>query len=598
MDLPISADTLVRVTTNTSVGLAVFNASDLRFLWANAAFRKMVRTKAIPPEFPEVGMTLRDLVAPTYRPVFDELIGLASELPVAYDFERPFRRTRDTTFPAEFWLRKVSEEPAGDEYLVLEIVDMSFQKLFEEVTEKRMQLQRVLTSISDALVVVGQELRISGTYSEEARRLFGQPSLADVPLCDVVFPHRDTDVVAKGEWARMETFLSTAFALLVPEQYPAVEESLAPRLIHCPRGRLFAVHYSPVLQDDAICSMILVLQDQTELFRLKESVHAVEHQSAAHAIQSLARQVSLKRGELTRFLEDVLPLLSHLDEICETHDRQGTEDLLRVLHTVKGNARMFDLRALEAFAHEAESALFSAVSETSEYQAALYWKDFSRFAQEVVRTLESLSRLLREDSDDHEQSWESFLEARKDMVARVATELGKEAVLEGRAFGVRPRGRDLGVLGLVLLHLTRNSLDHGIEGVAQRLAAGKRRTGRIEFELRFKDQCFSVTFGDDGQGIAVDRILEKAHRLDMVSKTTNHLSLPELTDLLCKPGFSSFDAATMVSGRGVGLDSVRRSIEQHGGSVTIQSTGPDGTTFVVSWRAVEEYSSVTGPDPS
>ncbi|QUX96730.1 chemotaxis protein CheA [Marinomonas sp. CT5] len=130
-----------------------------------------------------------------------------------------------------------------------------------------------------------------------------------------------------------------------------------------------------------------------------------------------------------------------------------------------------------------------------------------------------------------------------------------------------------------LLHLIRNSVDHGIEMPSKRLEANKDETGIVKLSAAQKGGEIVITITDDGAGLNRDRILEKA--------LEKGISLPEpLTDsavwqLIFEAGFSTAAEVTDVSGRGVGMDVVRRNIESLGGRIDISSTAGMGTVFTI-----------------
>jgi two-component system chemotaxis sensor kinase CheA len=131
-----------------------------------------------------------------------------------------------------------------------------------------------------------------------------------------------------------------------------------------------------------------------------------------------------------------------------------------------------------------------------------------------------------------------------------------------------------------LLHLVRNSLDHGIERPAARIAAGKPETGRIELKAYQKGGNVVIEIRDDGRGLAYDRIFSKAVEHGLFPASANP-SPEEIAEMIFKPGFSTAEAVSDVSGRGVGMDVVRNNIRSLGGTVEVSSQPGRGTCFNV-----------------
>jgi len=131
-----------------------------------------------------------------------------------------------------------------------------------------------------------------------------------------------------------------------------------------------------------------------------------------------------------------------------------------------------------------------------------------------------------------------------------------------------------------LLHLVRNSLDHGIEPPAARLAAGKPETGRIELKAYQKGGNVVIEVRDDGRGLAYDRIFSKAVERGLFPASANPAP-EEIAEMIFRPGFSTAEAVSDVSGRGVGMDVVRSNIRSLGGTIEVASQPGSGTCFTV-----------------
>jgi two-component system chemotaxis sensor kinase CheA len=129
-----------------------------------------------------------------------------------------------------------------------------------------------------------------------------------------------------------------------------------------------------------------------------------------------------------------------------------------------------------------------------------------------------------------------------------------------------------------LLHMVRNSVDHGIEVAAERIAAGKNPTAQIRLSAYHQGGKIVIEISDDGRGLNAERIRAKAEQRNLVSPTTV-LSDSEVYQLIFEPGFSTAEKITDVSGRGVGMDVVRRNVEKLRGRIETHSTLGQGTTF-------------------
>ena len=131
-----------------------------------------------------------------------------------------------------------------------------------------------------------------------------------------------------------------------------------------------------------------------------------------------------------------------------------------------------------------------------------------------------------------------------------------------------------------LVHMVRNSCDHGIESKEARLRAGKTDTGTIKLSAGHKDGSIVITLQDNGQGIDPERIYNLAQQRGLIKEGTK-LSNQEIFRLILAPGFSTAKTVTDVSGRGVGMDIVMKALEKLRGSLDIDSTLSQGSIFTL-----------------
>lgn len=136
-------------------------------------------------------------------------------------------------------------------------------------------------------------------------------------------------------------------------------------------------------------------------------------------------------------------------------------------------------------------------------------------------------------------------------------------------------------IGDPLMHLVRNAVDHGIEQDKERISLGKAAAGTITLEARNAGSEVLIIIKDDGRGLNKDKILNKAIENGLLDKAPEEMSDREIFNLIFLPGFSTKDAVTEFSGRGVGMDVVVNNIEAVGGSIQIESRVGKGTIITL-----------------
>jgi two-component system chemotaxis sensor kinase CheA len=345
-------------------------------------------------------------------------------------------------------------------------------------------------------------------------------------------------------------------------------------------------------------------------------------------------------AEVPEGLEDVyLEFLSEAREILDGLDddlielekgRQGQKTLesaFRRMHTLKGAAGFLNLGEIQAVAHKAEDDL---AEMRRDGVAAVR-------VRSVLAALDVLRNLLFDDAGGSPDSrpvrvegsvLDRLLELSGEISARrhvlLSTAEGaagfgrlvdamRNTVLRARvqpvgdAFGRLPRivrdasvqvgkkvelvlhGKEVEIdrsllepVGDVLVHLLRNAVDHGVETPQERSAAGKRDLATIEVRAYHSVDGVVIEVTDDGRGIDTDRVKTIAVERGIVDHArVSGLSEAEIVELLFLPGFSTAGSAGLLSGRGVGMDVVRTTVEAAGGSVTVESRRGSGTTVLL-----------------
>jgi len=168
------------------------------------------------------------------------------------------------------------------------------------------------------------------------------------------------------------------------------------------------------------------------------------------------------------------------------------------------------------------------------------------------------------------------------LVRDLAREAGKEIelILEGNEIELDKAVLD--AIGEPLLHLLRNAVDHGIETAESRQQQGKKRAGTIKLAASRMENHVSISVADDGAGIEPKQIKEVFVRKGLIKpEEAESLQDRDILDMLFKSGVSSAEKVTEVSGRGVGLDVVRNSVKQLGGTVNIITDKGKGTNFTL-----------------
>ncbi|HXV64342.1 MAG TPA: chemotaxis protein CheA [Vicinamibacteria bacterium] len=168
------------------------------------------------------------------------------------------------------------------------------------------------------------------------------------------------------------------------------------------------------------------------------------------------------------------------------------------------------------------------------------------------------------------------------VVRDLANSEGKQVELEVRG-GITELDKTIvDALGEPLLHLVRNAIDHGLETPAERERSGKPRCGRLVLQSFYEGNHVHIVVEDDGRGIDAAKVAEKARRLGLDDRDRLDLSgESEILDIIYRPGFTTRETVSDVSGRGIGMDVVRESIENLKGVIELTTAPGKGTRFLI-----------------
>lgn len=164
------------------------------------------------------------------------------------------------------------------------------------------------------------------------------------------------------------------------------------------------------------------------------------------------------------------------------------------------------------------------------------------------------------------------------LVRDAARTLGKQVDFEIDGKEIELDRSMLDEIGDPIVHLLRNAVDHGIESPADRADAGKSPIGRLTLSASRDRSAVLIRVTDDGRGIDRSKVLQRARATGLIDAATTDLTDDELMRLISRPGFSTADAVTEISGRGVGIDAVQARVRALGGSVDIRTEPGQGTT--------------------
>jgi chemosensory pili system protein ChpA (sensor histidine kinase/response regulator) len=305
---------------------------------------------------------------------------------------------------------------------------------------------------------------------------------------------------------------------------------------------------------------------------------------------NLAGETSIFRGRIEQQVSDFAFTLSEMeatiDRVRDQLRRLDTETQAQILSSIQAEAERAgyeDFDPLEMDRHsqlqQLSRSLFESASDLLDLKETLAAR--SRDAETLLLQQARVNSELQEGlMRTRMVPFDRLVPRLRRIVRQVSTELGKQVDFHiGNAEGEMDR-TVLERIVAPLEHMLRNAVDHGIESVDARRAAGKREQGNIRLDMGREGGDIVLTLSDDGAGIRLDAVRQKAIQRGLMDADSD-LSDHEVLQFILEAGFSTAEKVTQISGRGVGMDVANSEVKQLGGSMSIESIPGKGTTFTV-----------------
>jgi signal transduction histidine kinase len=491
------------------------------------------------------------------------------------------------------------------------------------LSEKRDELASLFDSMRQGVLAFGADGKVTGQHSHKAKQIFGRDVLHGAHVAELLFSGRPDFDLGRQEF---DLWLESVFAAGEGE----LKEMLALAPDHCvvnegaPEEQHLRLEFRPVLEQGALVRIMLLVTDESEQVRLKREAD----RQKALGERAIERMRRLAASGAHAFLETLRSAESRLGEIAYALDAaekaltMAQVDLMfRAAHTIKGDARLYDLDHLVAAAErfeellqqlrkdavdrvlrmtpEALEAAKGLLTEASEAivvardklveaspigaaildQVSVRESDLRALRQQVMRlhmTLgEDASRLSEATSRLLARPFGASAAGLVDAVERWSLQQGKLASVQlvGKEIAVSPELHE--VLPAVLGHLARNAVAHGIEPPEARAGQAKAERGTLTIACTHSDEGLVITVVDDGAGVASEQLARRATELGVIWDRERPF------DLMFVDGLSTSSSVDALSGRGVGMSAVRSDLERVGYAIEAFSERGVGTRFTL-----------------
>lgn len=486
-----------------------------------------------------------------------------------------------------------------------------------QLRQKTNDIEAMLQNMPQGVLTVLPNNLIHPEYSTYLETIFETQRIAGKNMMELVFADTDlgSDTLSQVEAAAGACIGEDRMNFEFNAHLMATEFN---RRMADGRVKSLELSWSPICNEtDVVEKLMICVRDVTEFKRLASEANAQKRE-----LEIIGEILAVSQEKFQEFIESSRRFGAENDDLIRSTAEKNPEIiglLFRNMHTIKGNARTYGLLHLTNTVHETEqiydelrsdgdrawepqpllaqlAQVRALVDEYAKVNTVTLGRkgpgrrgNVERFLlvekDQVTQTLQLLNSVDQDDiglmRDTLAQIGQTLSLIGTENVSEVlggvveslpslAKELGKlPPKVEIDDHGIVVRTQISGLLKNLFVHLLRNSMDHGLETAEVRQVTGKTPAGNINIELMLDENCFKLKVRDDGRGLNIAKIRQISIEKNLLPAGDTR-SPEEVAQMIFVPGFSTADAVTEVSGRGVGMDAVKSFLEREGGDVRIE----------------------------
>lgn len=424
--------------------------------------------------------------------------------------------------------------------------------------------KKYLDNIQEGLLLLDREFKITGLFSNFFKKLFKIDKPEGISIQDVIYPDSGSvefmeflDMIINNLHADMEMLMEinpvNSITVILSDNSTIIIDAYFARVFNT---------------DEEVENIMVIFKDRTKIIKIENDLKEEKRRSQSE-LEIISSMLRSGTNDFKTLLQDLNSITKDIDKLYKDDSSSDKTIILRDLHTIKGVANYLGFHQLADIIHNSETLLGNDSSESIR-------SSYSELGSELKIINEIYSKFQNFiDNSNDKNPLDNFLQVLPTMVKDTSEKLGK-----GITFKIENNLKDFPYLTKIkgsIIHLLKNSIDHGIEDKFKRLERKKLEDGIITLKLYKDKKYYIIEISDDGNGLDF-KIIQKS-ALDKGITDRSDLSHSQLTKLLFTPKFSSKDDITVVSGRGYGLDAVKASVDDLKGSISIKNRALKGTTF-------------------
>ncbi|MBF0237619.1 MAG: HAMP domain-containing protein [SAR324 cluster bacterium] len=509
----------------------------------------------------------------------------------------------------------------------IKVIEEYSRDLEKKVDERTSQLRAktndilsILKNIPEGVLTVLEGNTVHHEYSAYLETILGTSDISGQDVVSLLFSQLGSDS-RSGLGAALDSILGQNVMFFEANSHFLVRE--IEFLSKDGQTKVLDLSWAPITDDmDDVEKVLITLRDVTELRQLQET--AKEHK---RELEIIGQILHVSQEKFNEFIHSSRNFLEENKKLIEANYTQKNPEILselfRNMHTIKGNARTYTFIHLTNLVHEAEEKYNRLRNlEEEAWNPDILLEDLNKVGliideydqintgklgrkgpgrrgderflmvekvkvRSALDYLTGIEKLTAQQLKDHiivarafltsigSEPLEDILSGVLTSIADLARELEKpapEIVIADHNLYIK--NQIYGLIRNAFGHIFRNSLDHGIERSEERLQRGKSAQGHIFIEMTHDKSMLKIVYMDDGRGLNIGKIRQKAIKSQMIHDMDD-LSDHEVAQMIFMSGLSTTEQVTEISGRGVGMDAVKKFFERENGNVEVELLSPE-----------------------
>jgi|GEM_PF-4283737 len=448
--------------------------------------------------------------------------------------------------------------------------------------------RKYLENISQGLLLINSDLIVKGHYSLFLKSIFETDRIAGLRFSDLVYSE---DEAFSDDREELDKFLNilfnnkTADLDMIMDINPIVDKKI---IVNSGTGKqekyisaTFAKVFDSKQNEDEI---IAVIEDRTEYFTAQFELEG-ERKRHENEMEYISAILHTSPESLNHFMEDSEAALEYcLQNLDKLSDADVLNKAFRGIHSLKGNAASLSFNMIADHTHLLEDELDELRLGKVELSDELR-SDIRSKALLVMNEIDQIKHFQVQFRKVSEEAVDSSVFNCTEFfgtVERLTEEIAEkqDKIIDLSFKNELKEFPHFSMVKSSIIHLLKNCIDHGIEDKFERLSKYKSETGKIDLSFYGDGKNYCIKMSDDGRGIDFERVKKISIEKNLIPHD-EEIDNKRLLNLLFSPGFSTAEEITDISGRGVGLDAVKDSVQDLNGTIAVQTKSGQGTTFLI-----------------